>query len=54
MPDLLPVEKMTLAIAKGMLARGENPGVNTTAVLVMTIERLAGISDGEMPDGNGL
>lgn len=43
--DLRPVEKMALTVAKSQLARDENPPINTTAMLIMTIERLAGISD---------
>ena len=56
-PGLLPAEKIALTVASAVLARGDQPGMNTTAMLVLTIERLAGISDytaEEMPDGNGL
>jgi hypothetical protein len=42
---LHPAENMTLTIAKAQLERGENPPINTTAMLAMTVERLAGIRD---------
>jgi hypothetical protein len=37
---LTPGENMVLTIARAQLARGDNPPVNTTAVLVATIGRL--------------
>lgn len=40
-PWLHPLERVALLAAKGQLERGENPPINTTEVLVMTIERLA-------------
>ena len=42
--ELLPPEKMSVAVARGILDRGENPGANTTRMLVMTIDRLTGVS----------
>ncbi len=37
---LLPVEDLALTIARSYLDRGENPPINTTTVLVMTLDRL--------------
>lgn len=42
---LLPAESMVMTIARGQLARGDNPPINTTAVLVMIIQRLIGEED---------
>jgi len=44
-PHLLPVENMTLTIAKAQIARGENPPINTTTMLVMALERITGKED---------
>lgn len=43
--DLHPGEKMILTVAKSQLARGEKLPIDATEMLVMIIERLAGISD---------
>jgi hypothetical protein len=43
--ELLPAESMALTVARAQLGRGENPEINVTTMLVMTIERLAGIRD---------
>lgn len=43
MPETEPPENM--ALARSQLHRGENPPVNTTAMLVMALDRLAGYSD---------
>ena len=43
MPDattLTPAEHLALITAKAQLGRQENPGISTTTVLVMAIERL--------------
>ena len=43
MPDpvtLLPAEHVALTVASAQVRRGENPGINTTAMLVATLERL--------------
>lgn len=45
MAELLPAEHMTLTVARSQLERGENPGINITTMLVMALERLAGIRD---------
>jgi hypothetical protein len=45
---LLPVESMTLTVARAQLQRGENPEINVTTMLVLIIERLVG-EDGEQP-----
>jgi hypothetical protein len=42
---LLPAERLALNVAKAQLARGENPPSNTTAMLVMAIERLTGLEE---------
>lgn len=39
---LEPAENIALTVARAQLERGENPPINTTAALVLTIERLAG------------
>ena len=51
MSALLPVESMTLTVARGQLQRGENPEINITTMLVMTIERLIGERDEEYRRG---
>lgn len=40
---LLPVEHMVYTVAKSQIGRGDNPPINTTAGLLMTVERLSGI-----------
>ena len=37
---LLPAEHMALTVASAMVKRGENPGINTSAMLVAALERL--------------
>ncbi len=37
---LLPAENMALTVARSMTGRGEAPGVNVAAVLVMALDRL--------------
>jgi hypothetical protein len=44
---LLPVESMTLTVAKAQIKRGDEVPPNTTTMLVMTIERLIGKRDDE-------
>jgi len=44
--DLLPAEQMALTVARSQVGRGENPGINVTAALLLTVERLAGQGDG--------
>ncbi len=39
---LLPAENIALTVAREQLRRGEDPPVNTTTVLVMALDRLAG------------
>ena len=52
MPDpLTPTERLALVVARGQLNRGENPPINTTAVLVLTIERLTGLAGQKEPVG---
>ena len=38
---LLPAEHIALTVAQAQLRRGENPPINITTALVLTIERLA-------------
>lgn len=37
---LLPAENMALTVARAQVARGENPPINTTTVLMMALDRL--------------
>lgn len=39
---LTPAEHLALTVASAQLRRGINPGPNTTAVLVLALERIAG------------
>lgn len=39
---LIPAERLALTVARAQLERGDNPPVNITTVLVMTIDRLLG------------
>ena len=39
---LIPAERLALTVARAQLERGDNPPVNITTVLVMTIDRLTG------------
>jgi hypothetical protein len=39
---ILPAEHMALTVARAQIERGDNPPVNITTVLVMTIDRLTG------------
>jgi hypothetical protein len=41
-PALSPTEGLALKVARAQLLRGENPPVNTTAVLVLALDRLTG------------
>lgn len=41
-PTLEPYESMAVTIARGQIKRNENPPINTTAMLLVTIERLTG------------
>jgi hypothetical protein len=45
---LLPLESMALFVARKQLERGENPEINTTAMLVWIIDRLVDEA-GEQP-----
>jgi hypothetical protein len=40
--QLAPAERLAVTVASAQLARGENPPVNTTAALLLTIKRLTG------------
>lgn len=40
--QLLPEERLAVSMASAQLARGENPPVNTTAMLLLTLQRLTG------------
>lgn len=42
---LLPAEDMALTVARSQLGRGDAPGANTTAMLVMALDRLTGRED---------
>jgi hypothetical protein len=46
---LRPAENMALTVARAQLDRGENPPRNITAMLLATVERLAGIRDYDDP-----
>jgi hypothetical protein len=48
---LLPAENMALTVARGQIERGENPPVNTTAMLAATLDRLTGRADWTAQDG---
>jgi hypothetical protein len=39
---LLPAEDLALKVARAQLGRGENPPRNTTAALVLALDRLTG------------
>jgi hypothetical protein len=39
---LIPAERIALTVARAQIERGDNPPVNITTVLVMTIDRLTG------------
>jgi hypothetical protein len=39
---LLPAESMAITVARAQLERGDNPPLNTTAALLLTIDRLTG------------
>jgi hypothetical protein len=39
---LIPAERLALTVARAQIERGDNPPVNITTVLVMTIDRLTG------------
>lgn len=41
---LLPEERLAFTVAASQVARDDNPGINTTAALLLTIERLIGLS----------
>jgi hypothetical protein len=40
--DLIPAEHLALTVARAQIERGDNPPVNITTALVMTIDRLTG------------
>src|SRR5260370_9310914 len=42
---LQPTEHVAYLAGKAQIERGHNPGFNTTAALVLTVGRLAGVSD---------
>ena len=46
MTRLLPAENLALTVARAQLQRGENPPINTTAALVLALDRLTGWDDG--------
>jgi hypothetical protein len=39
---LIPAERLVLTVARAQLERGDNPPINITTALVMTIDRLLG------------
>jgi hypothetical protein len=39
-PVLLPAESIAVTVARAQLRRGENPEINMTDVLLMTVDRL--------------
>jgi len=43
---LEPAERMAFTVAASQVARDENPGINTTAALLLTIQRLIGEAPG--------
>lgn len=43
--QLHPAETMALTVARAQVRRGENPPLNTTAMLVMALDRLTGHKD---------
>lgn len=45
MAELLPAEDMALTVARAQVRRGEDPGLNTTTMLVMALDRLTGRED---------
>lgn len=48
---LEPAENIALTIARAQIARGENPPLNTTVMLVIALDRLTGAGGGEVPGG---
>ena len=48
---LLPAENIALTVARGMVMRGENPGINTTTVLIAALDRLTGRGDWREGEG---
>jgi hypothetical protein len=51
--QLRPAEHMSTTVATAQVRRGENPGLNTTAMLLLTIERLTGQGDYLTGDDHG-
>ena len=43
--ELLPAENLALTVARAQLERGDRPEPNTTAMLVMALDRLTGRED---------
>lgn len=61
MAELLPAESMALTVARAQCARGDNPEINTTAMLVLALDRLTGREDwtqgqagGDVPGGGAM
>jgi hypothetical protein len=48
---LIPAERIALTVARAQLERGDNPPVNITTVLVMTIDRLLAGRAEALPEG---
>lgn len=42
---LHPAESIALTVARGQVERGENPEINVTTMLVLTLDRLTGRRD---------
>lgn len=45
MNELTPAENMAFTVAMRMIERDENPGINVTTALVITIQRLLAAGD---------
>lgn len=50
---LRPAEAMACTVATAMVRRDENPGINTTGMLLLIIQRLTGQGDYLMGDDHG-
>lgn len=44
---LLPAEHIAYTVSKSQIGRGENPPRNTTAALLLAVERLSGITEAD-------
>jgi hypothetical protein len=42
---LLPAESLVMTVARAQIERGENPKINTTIVLLLTVDRLRAAVD---------